>query len=231
MISQSPTDVQPVFEAMAASARKLCRATIAGVSWTFDGELIQSQLPTAIPEWLEALRSTLAAPAAGSAAGGLILTQSVLHPDVREDPEYRSAEAMLAQRLGFGASWPSRCCAREPIGVIGVSGAEPAMFTERQIAMLQTFADQAVIAIENTRLFNELQARTAELGRSVEELKALGEVGSAVSSTLDLDTVLTTILTHAQSARGDTGRTGLRLRRSNRRATPSGHARLYGGHR
>ena len=48
----------------------------------------------------------------------------------------------------------------------------------------QTFADQAVIAIENTRLFNELQARTAELGRSVEELKALGEVGSAVSSTL-----------------------------------------------
>jgi signal transduction histidine kinase/CheY-like chemotaxis protein len=76
------------------------------------------------------------------------------------------------------------------------------MFTERQIAMLQTFADQAVIAIENTRLFNELQARTAELGRSVGELKALGEVGSAVSSTLDLDTVLTTILTHANQLAG-----------------------------
>jgi GAF domain-containing protein len=100
-----------------------------------------------------------------------------------------------------------------PIGAIGVVGAEPAMFTERQIAMLQTFADQAVIAIENTRLFNELQARTAELGRSVEELKALGEVGTAVSSTLDLDTVLTTILTHANQLAGTHGRTDLRLRR------------------
>jgi signal transduction histidine kinase/DNA-binding response OmpR family regulator len=68
--------------------------------------------------------------------------------------------------------------------------------------MLQTFADQAVIAIENTRLFNELQARTAELGRSVEELKALGEVGAAVSSTLDVDTVLTTIVTHANKLAG-----------------------------
>ena len=76
------------------------------------------------------------------------------------------------------------------------------MFTDRQIAMLKTFADQAVIAIENTHLFNELQARTADLGRSVGELKALGEVGAAVSSTLDLDTVLTTILTHANKLAG-----------------------------
>ena len=56
----------------------------------------------------------------------------------------------------------------QPIGAVNVTGAQPAMFTDRQIAMLQTFADQAVIAIENTRLFNELQTRTAELGRSVE---------------------------------------------------------------
>jgi signal transduction histidine kinase len=68
--------------------------------------------------------------------------------------------------------------------------------------MLQTFADQAVIAVENTRLFNELQTRTAELGRSVEELKALGEVGSAVSSTLDVDTVLSTIVTRVNQLAG-----------------------------
>jgi signal transduction histidine kinase len=70
-------------------------------------------------------------------------------------------------------------------------------FTERQIKLLETFASQAVIAIENVRLFQELQARTRELTRSVGELKALGEVGQAVSSTLDLETVLSTIVAHA----------------------------------
>ena len=62
-------------------------------------------------------------------------------------------------------------------------------FTPAQIKLLETFADQAVIAIENVRLFQELQARTRELVQSVGELKALGEIGQAVSSTLDLQTV------------------------------------------
>ena len=73
--------------------------------------------------------------------------------------------------------------------------------------MLRTFADQAVIAIENVRLFNELQARTRELARSVEELKALGEVGRAVSSTLDLEKVLTTIVARALELAGADGGT------------------------
>src|SRR5262249_40165301 len=68
--------------------------------------------------------------------------------------------------------------------------------------LLQPFADQAVIAIENVRLFQELQARTRELVRSVEEMKALGEVGQAVSSTLELETVLTTIVSHAVQLSG-----------------------------
>ena len=77
------------------------------------------------------------------------------------------------------------------IGSIGVWRARSAaVLATAQIALLQTFADQAVIAIENVRLFNELEARTAALTRSVGELKALGEVGQAVSSTLDLETVL-----------------------------------------
>ena len=70
-------------------------------------------------------------------------------------------------------------------------------FTDKQIALLKTFADQAVIAIENVRLFQELESRTRELARSVGELKALGEVGQAVSSTLDLQTVLSTIVGQA----------------------------------
>ncbi len=75
-------------------------------------------------------------------------------------------------------------------------------FTDKQIELVTTFADQAVIAIENVRLLQELQARTGELAKSVEELKALGEVGQAVSSTLDLETVLTTIVARAVELSG-----------------------------
>jgi signal transduction histidine kinase len=75
-------------------------------------------------------------------------------------------------------------------------------FTDKQITLLNTFADQAVIAIENVRLFQELQERTRELAESVDELKALGEVGQAVSSTLDLETVLETIVARAVDLSG-----------------------------
>jgi signal transduction histidine kinase/HPt (histidine-containing phosphotransfer) domain-containing protein/ActR/RegA family two-component response regulator len=75
-------------------------------------------------------------------------------------------------------------------------------FTEKQIALVTTFADQAVIAIENARLFNELRTRTAELVRSVEELQLLSEVSQAVSSTLDVRSVLSTILTRSVGMTG-----------------------------
>jgi len=70
-------------------------------------------------------------------------------------------------------------------------------FTKKQIELVETFADQAVIAIENVRLLEEAQTRTRELARSVQELQALGEVGRAVSSTLDLKVVLKTIVDRA----------------------------------
>ena len=89
-----------------------------------------------------------------------------------------------------------------PIGVIVIRRTEVRPFTEKQVALLKTFASQAVIAIENVRLFKELQDRTRELARSVGELKALGEVGQAVSSTLDLETVLTRIASHAVQLSG-----------------------------
>jgi signal transduction histidine kinase len=88
------------------------------------------------------------------------------------------------------------------IGSISLRRTEAQLFTDRQVALLQTFADQAVIAIENVRLFQELRARTTELTRSVEQLTALGEVGRAVSSTLDLETVLDTIVTKAVQLSG-----------------------------
>jgi signal transduction histidine kinase len=77
--------------------------------------------------------------------------------------------------------------------------------SDKQMALLATFADQAVIAIENVRLFTELETRTLQLTRSVEELKALGEIGQAVSSTLDLETVLSTIVSRATGLAGMDG--------------------------
>jgi signal transduction histidine kinase/CheY-like chemotaxis protein len=90
----------------------------------------------------------------------------------------------------------------EVIGVIFVGRSRPGLFSEQQVELLRTFADQAVIAIQNVRLFTELEARTGELTRSVQELKALAEVSQALSSTLDLDTLLHTIVTRAAELAG-----------------------------
>jgi signal transduction histidine kinase len=92
-----------------------------------------------------------------------------------------------------------------PIGVITVTRAEPGPFSDSEIGLLKTFADQAVIAIENVRLFKELQARTSELTRSVDQLTALGEISQAVSSTLDVETVLQTIVSRASQLAGADG--------------------------
>src|SRR5262249_48343530 len=85
----------------------------------------------------------------------------------------------------------------QPIGVITVSRTVLLPFTDHQIELIETFADQAVIAINNVGLFEEVQARTRELTRSLDEVRALGEVGPIVSSTLELDKVLSTILEQA----------------------------------
>ena len=88
------------------------------------------------------------------------------------------------------------------LGVIMIYRLEVKPFTDKQIALLETFADQAAIAIENVRLLDALRQRTDELGRSVGELRALGEVSQAVNSTLDLETVLSTIVAKAVQLSG-----------------------------
>jgi GAF domain-containing protein len=132
-------------------------------------------------------------------------SQVVHIPDVHADPEYTYLEA---QRLGGWRAMLGVPLLREgsSIGVMAISRKTPQPFTDKQIELVTTFADQAVIAIENVRLFNEVQARTEELARSVEELRALGDVTQAVNSTLDLETVLSTIVAKAvQLSRADSG--------------------------
>src|SRR5207249_9216878 len=119
-----------------------------------------------------------------------------LEPSVREAYRRMSLQALIAVPMVHEG---------RPIGVVSVSRGTPGPFSSRQVALLKTFADQAVIAIENVRLFRELEARTQELTRSVGELRALGEVGQAVSSTLDLETVLSTIVSRAVQLCGASG--------------------------
>ena len=123
-------------------------------------------------------------------------------PDVRVQNDF--------PMVGFHAVWRTYLSAPlrqhgELIGILVARRIEVRPFTPVQIKLLETFADQAVIAIENVRLFQELEARTRELAQSVGELRALGEVGQAVSSTLDLQTVLSTIVRHAVQLSGTDG--------------------------
>src|SRR5262249_43698608 len=133
-----------------------------------------------------------------------VMEGRVIHiPDVTQDPDYRNpAQPILHLRTVLAVPMLRE---RIPIGAVVIWRSEVRPFSEAQIKLVTTFADQAVIAIENVRLFQELEARTAQLTRSVTELRALGEVGQAVSSTLDLDTVLNTIVSRAAQLAGADG--------------------------
>ncbi|HEX7272707.1 MAG TPA: GAF domain-containing protein, partial [Casimicrobiaceae bacterium] len=207
VISQSPTDVQPVFDTIAAAALKLCGGSLATVV-RFDGELVD--IAALASGWSEeeaaVLRSRYPAPPSrDTVASRAVLAAEVVNiPDVQSDPDYEIRD--VARSAGYRSAVGVPLMHHgKPIGAIGVGRPEAGSFTEKQVALLQTFADQAVIAIENVRLFNELKARTAELTRSVSELKALGDVGQAVSSTLDLETVLRTIVSRATQLAGMDG--------------------------
>jgi GAF domain-containing protein len=206
VISRSQRDVQPVFDTIAAAALKLCRANSAAVM-TFDGELIHLVATVSVnPEGANLVRSIFPRPPGRDMAGTrAILTRSVVAiPDVLEDPDFSVKPVALATGFRSALSVPLMRDG-SPIGAITAGRPEPGPFPDKQIALLQTFADQAVIAIENARLFKELEARTTDLTRSVGELKALGDVGQAVSSTLDLETVLNTIVSRATQLAGMDG--------------------------
>ncbi len=205
VLSRSPTDAQPVFDAIAAAALKLCDANSANV-FTFDGALLHLvAIAGTSPEGMEAIRQLWPRPLdRGTAASRAVLSRSVaaIH-DTHLDPDF--ALKSLAQ-WGFRSILGIPLMREDKsVGAIAVGRSVAGPFPEKQIALLQTFADQAVIAIENVRLFKELEARTTELTQSVGELQALGEVGQAVSSTLDLETVLSTIVARATQLAGMDG--------------------------
>jgi signal transduction histidine kinase/putative methionine-R-sulfoxide reductase with GAF domain len=208
VISSSPNDVQPVFDMIAQSAVRLCDAQFCAV-FQFDGELIHFVGHYGLtPEGVEAYQqANPTPPGQDSAISRAILNRAIAHiPDVHEDPAYGKLSVARAVTFRSIVAVPMLHDGR-PIGGIAVARAQAGSFSDSKIAPLKTFADQAVIAIENVRLFQELQARTRELMQSVEELQALGEVGQAVNSTLDLQTVLSRIVAHAVQLSGTHGGT------------------------
>jgi GAF domain-containing protein/anti-sigma regulatory factor (Ser/Thr protein kinase) len=205
VISRSPTDVQPVFDTIVGSAVRLCDG-LYGTAHRFDGELVHlTAHHDCPPDALEALRRAFPMrPTRHMMSGRAILTRAVVHvEDVLTDPEYARHVGRAGGFRGVLAVPMLR--EGDPIGAIVVIRAEPGPFSAAQIDLLQTFADQAVIAVENVRLFKELEARTGELTRSVDQLTALGEISQAVSSTLDVEIVLQTIVSRASQLAGADG--------------------------
>ncbi|HEV2715633.1 MAG TPA: GAF domain-containing protein, partial [Terriglobales bacterium] len=202
VISRSTFALQPVLDTLVESVTRLCEAKDAFI-FLRKGELYHVAARYGFsPTFQDYLGQHPRPVDRGSITGRTALEAKVVHvPDVMADPEYTWSEA---QRIGGYRTVLGVPLLRDgaPVGVIIVARTVVQPFTEKQIELVTTFADQAVIAIENVRLFDEVQARTGELSQSVHELRALGEVSQAVNSTLDLETVLSTIVAKAVQLSG-----------------------------
>src|SRR5262245_61674381 len=178
LISNSPTDVRPVFDALVKSAARFCAAEDAQIL-RLEGDglrLVAHHGP--IPAMVGSVISI-----GGTAAGRAVLERRAVHvADTQAETEQFPEGSAIARKMGWhtGLSVP---LLREgvPLGVILLRRTEVAPFSEKQIALLQTFADQAVIAIENVRLFTELDARNHDLTEALEQQTATSEILRVIS--------------------------------------------------
>src|SRR4029077_3634801 len=205
-ISRSTFDLQTVLDTLAESATRLCEADYA---WLFqrDGDLLRflagfGHATEVYARLKDRFNRREVRVDRGSVTGRAVLEGRTIHiSDVLADATYAYSDIQKigGYRAALGAPMLRN---GNVVGAIFVTKTVPQPFTDKQIALVSTFADQAVIAIENARLLNELRARTDELARSVEELRALSDVSQAVNSTLDLQTVLETIVAKAAQLSG-----------------------------
>jgi GAF domain-containing protein len=212
VISRSAFDLQAVLDTLVSSAVDLSGAT-GGVIALREGDAYcyRAFSDGMTPEFVKYMVQHPPVPGPGTGAGRAILSGCVeMLADVLEDPDY----ALPVQQLNNTRSILAVPLLRgERVeGVFVVTGAQPGLFPQRQIDLVQTFADQAVIAIENTRLFDELQARTRDLTEALQQQTATADVLKVISrSAFDLDTVTTEILQSAMElCRAPTGLLHLR---------------------
>ena len=186
VMSRSQTDLQPVFDTIAANAMQLCGGD-QGLVYSYDGALVHiASLKALSPEGEEITRRAFPAPATqGSMIGRAILTRAAAHtPDVLEDPEYELGSA--AQIAGWRGVIAVPMLRRgSPIGAIAVTRRKPMGFRDAEVALLKTFADQAVIAIENVRLFNETKEAIERQTATAEILKVIASSPSDVQPVFD----------------------------------------------
>ena len=205
VIRTSPTDVQPVFETIVRNAVSLCGSLFANV-FRFDGELLHWVASNNVgPSFVDLLRAKFPMrPNSSQVAGRVLLTKSIIRvEDALEDPDYdkRFPRAMGWRRL-LGIPMLRE---GDPLGVIVVGWAEAGPVPKVQEQLLKTFADQAVIAIDNVRLFEAEQARTRDLSESLEQQTATSEVLKVISSSPgELEPVFQAMLENAVQLCGAT---------------------------
>src|SRR5262249_39575532 len=180
------------------TARRLCGDERAIVTMLRDGKYHLVAHDGAPPDIVEYMTRNPFVPDRGSATGRAALERKVVHiPNVLLDSEYELERLKTAKvRTALGVPLLRK---GEVIGTIGMWHSEIRPFTEKQIELIETFADQAVIAIENTRLFEEVQARTKELQESLDRQTATSEVLGVISrSPNEVQPVLDTIVATAR---------------------------------
>jgi signal transduction histidine kinase len=204
VISRSTFDLQPVLDTLIENAGRLCGARRGAImqrdGFSYHGVAFYNVAPNLVGY----IKNHPVTPGRHSITARVALERRTIHvADLQADPEYRYALRDVDPiRTELGVPMLR---GDDILGVIILYKLEVEPFTNKQIELVATFADQAVIAIENARLLGELRARTGELTRSVEKLTALGEVSRAVSSTLDVETVLDTIVSRATQLAGADG--------------------------
>jgi GAF domain-containing protein len=197
VISRSAFDLRPVFETIAENAVRLCGARLAFI-YRFDGEVLRMVVDYDTPaEFKKWMADHPIRPGRDSATGRAALERRTIHiHDVQADPEYSfGAKDIEAFRTVLTVPMLK---GNDLLGVILTYRLEVRPFTDQQIALVESFADQAVIAIENVRLFDEVQARTRELSEALEQQTATSEVLRVISrSPGELEPVFQTMLENA----------------------------------